>query len=456
MIRIETQISFFSVPLVVICCMQSLSEAQQCEWDFVPQDYHPGVLAATTGICTADFNGDGWLDIAISNRGTDNVCVFVGDGAGDFELLSCVDIGSTNTPRYVVAGDLDGDGDIDAATSNWNGAFDDDYPGGSVSILLNDGFGFLTVFDEHLFYRASCIDIADLNEDGHLDLVVPHWDLTQGSQGPGITSILLNNGDASFKEVQVANGIQPRGVDIGDLDGDGDLDIAISNLASNTVTIVENLGSNNFNNTVHTLKVGTGPRFLAIGDLDDDGLSDLAVVHKDVDTLGIYLNQGGMIFSWETSYKTADNPHSTYVEDINGDCNLDVIVSHVGENVIYLYKNNGLGELELPQQLVSLHAPAHVITADVNGDDKPDILTADVNGGYFSVHVSEVIQKICSFCYGDLTGDGSIDVTDLLALLSDWNQPKSPTFCISDLSDDGIVNVTDLLIVVGNWGPCTD
>ena len=162
------------------CFAPSAAEAYQCGWVFAPQvQYDTGTNA--TGVDTADFNGDGLLDIIVSNRVTNDVVVLVNDGTGQFTLLSTVFVGGT--PRYVVAGDLDGDGDIDAVTPNWDGD--------TVSILINDGTGVLTVLDEYTFYRPTCIALADLDGDGDLDFAVSNL------RGDSIT-IAANLGKGGF------------------------------------------------------------------------------------------------------------------------------------------------------------------------------------------------------------------------------------------------------------------
>ena len=440
----------------------------ECEWIFSPVDFYEGSGAGTSGICSADFNGDGTLDVAIANRNLHNVMVFSNDGLGQFSLLSTTPIchGFASKPRYVVCGDFDGDGDIDAATANWDAHCEHceewdppGYEGGSLTVLLNDGSGVFTVTEEHLLLRAACLDVADLNGDGILDLIVAHWVPEVGSSGPGIATVFRGIGDGTFEEVAyVAVGNLPRGIDVGDLDNDGDIDFAVSNMGNleggHSVTVVENLG--NFNFAVRSpLLEGTTPRFLAIGDVTGDGLSDISVVHKEVNTMLVYKNEDDFNFSLSLFdvYPTADNPHSIAVADIDGDCSLDLIVSHVGAPppyFVYLYRNNRSGVFE-KTEIESLHQPAHVITADVNDDGKPDVLTACVSGGYFNVHMSEVAQIGCTdACFADINHDGVVSVEDFLIIISNWGQEGFS--CRGDIDGNGAVNVADLLIMLNNFG----
>ncbi|MBC8309428.1 MAG: VCBS repeat-containing protein [Phycisphaerales bacterium] len=455
MIRLNIRVRFaLTITLIGFSTLVQSVRADECGLPFSTVVFYEGVGAATSGICTADFTGDGLLDVAVANRGLDNVIIFKNDGDALFSLHSVTPIGFESTPRYVVSADFDGDGDMDAATSNWNAHEDDPpgYNGGSAAVLLNDGKGNLVVSEEHIFLRTSCIDLADLNGDGHVDIIAPHWDPEVGSSGPGIASVLKNNGDGTFVEVaEVPVGNLPRGIDVGDLDNDGDIDFAVSNMGSDdSVTVVENLG--NFNFEVKTPLIdGTTPRYLAIGDLTGDGLNDILVVHKTVDTLLVYENQGNFNFSLIGIYPTAENPHSVEVEDINGDCSLDVLVSHVGENYVYIYENDGTGVLDVTV-IESLHGPSHVISDDVNEDGRTDVLVACVNGGYFNVHISEVEQVGCTnACRADLDQSGTVDVLDIIVLITNWGETCVP----SDVDGNGVVGATDIVLLISVWRePC--
>ena len=502
MIRIDTTTRFgFFLAFMCVCAVHCEAEAYQCDWDFSPQVQYPTGENAT-GVDAADMNGDGYKDLVVAHRDTDNVVVLLNDGNGEFYYFSkvlvgwhfgcqelteaqcsaqggewqegtdcdpCAGMGVTTglrtpstresndrgpeegacfglwmggTPRYVETGDLDGDGDVDAATPNWDG--------NTVSILINDGTGTLTEKEQYPFCRPSCIAVEDIDGDGDVDIIVPHWDPNAdgtGSQSDGLVSILLNNGDKdmTFEEVIIPIGIQPRGVAVGDLDGDGDLDFAVANYFSHDITIVENLGNGNFQKVATLDSPFTQPRDLAIGDLDQDGLNDIAVVNKKTGEakLSIFHNDGNMQFSWseEDIYDTAANPHSVEIADLNGDCDLDVIVSHVGAAWLYVFENNGQGHFEDRFDIYCTGGPAQVIAADVDNDWDLDLITANTNNGSVNVFINQTC------CVGDIDGDGTVGVIDLLAIIGAWGGP-----CVGDINGDGTVDVIDLLAIIGAWG----
>ena len=113
MIRMDRPIRFATI-IVFIGLYTALSSANANECTvFEPPVYYPGDGAGSSGICTADFNGDGTVDVAISSRWLDNVIIFSNDGIGNYSEYSETYIGENTTPRYVVAGDFNGDGHDD-------------------------------------------------------------------------------------------------------------------------------------------------------------------------------------------------------------------------------------------------------------------------------------------------------------------------------------------------------
>ena len=91
---------------------------------------------------------------------------------------------------------------------------------------------------------------------------------------------------------------------------------------------------------------------------------------------------------------------------------------------------------------------------DLDGDgDTSEVLPVDFFGnnriGGFTVDIGAV-EFHAPTCTGDLNGDATVNVTDLLEVIAQWGESNST----ADLNDDGIVDVTDLLLIVGSWGPC--
>lgn len=182
-----------------------------------------------------DFNGDGRLDIAVANSGSNNVTFLAANA--DLTFADPVSIRTGTKPTALAAGDFDGDGRVDLAVTNGGSKF--------VSILLNASTGgILTINDQlkltHLGKNSpGTISVGDLDKDGRDDLIV-------GNTGSGSISVFLNSGAATFRppvKIDLDNS-PPRKTSalvVIDLNGDGRLDIAATNGATNDLSLIVDL-----------------------------------------------------------------------------------------------------------------------------------------------------------------------------------------------------------------------
>lgn len=128
-----------------------------------------------SAIVTADFNGDGKLDLAVTDSGGNAVIILLGNGDGTFGTPSTIPVG--NTPIAIVVGDFDGDGKLDLAVANEGD--------GTITLLLGNGDGTLTQASGSPYAVGAVpvgIAAADFNGDGKLDLVVTSL-VTSSSNG---------------------------------------------------------------------------------------------------------------------------------------------------------------------------------------------------------------------------------------------------------------------------------
>jgi hypothetical protein len=249
----------------------------------VPSNPHPH------GIAAADFNGDGKLDLAVDSWGEDKVLVLFGKGDGRFETPGVkFSVGRAPYERLRAA-DLNGDGHPDLITSNWRGA--------SVSVLLGDGKGgFSLAGGTNIPVPPSPFGLAigDFNGDHRLDIAIAHYSGQATDPSKNGLSVLLGNGYGTFTLAPgspFSVGHYPPTVVAGDLNGDGIADIVVPNHLDDTVTIYLG-GKDGIRPAAGSpLPVGHRPQCVAIGDLNGDGKADLVVSDEDDDGVLILLRK---------------------------------------------------------------------------------------------------------------------------------------------------------------------
>src|SRR5438445_205625 len=194
---------------------------------------------------------------------------------------------SKNGPSGIAVGDFNGDGKLDLAVVNfgdWN-----------VYVLLSNGDG--TFQAARSVYFASgggfpwSIAKGDFNGDGKLDLVVSNY-------GDNSLSVLLGNGDGTFRPApSLTVGYGPAGVVVGDFNGDGKLDLAVANLNDNTLSVLLGNGDGTFQTPQTFASPGmTHPYFVAVSDFNRDGKQDLVVTNHLYATVSVLLGNGDGTF----------------------------------------------------------------------------------------------------------------------------------------------------------------
>lgn len=240
-------------------------------------DYAAG--NAPFGIAAGDVDGDGKPDIAITNYLDSSVSVYKNTSSGGIISFAPALVVSTGpTPERVVIYDLDGDGRAELATAN--------RLNNTVSLLRNTStagnISFAAKTDVMVNLAPAYLAVGDLNQDGKPDIAVA----CQYSLGIRIMKNESSTGSLAFSlGYTETTGSEPTGVAIGDLDGDGKPDLAVSNSMSSpntisyTFSVLRNTSSGGSVSFATHIDYSTtsGPQHLAISDLDGDGKADVAV-----------------------------------------------------------------------------------------------------------------------------------------------------------------------------------
>ncbi len=281
-----------------------------------------------TGIDSADFDGDGDADLAVSNRDSGDVTILRNNGFGNFVEPASSPEAVGESPVDIVAADFDSDGDADLAVANTS----------DVTILRNNGSGnFAELATSPVPVSAFAAGLAaeDLDGDTDPDLAVTSFE--------DELTILRNNGGGVFTEAATSPepvGDAPGEVALVDLDGDGDTDAATSNRIGDTVTILLNVGGADFVDAPHSPEsAGDHPLGISAGDFDSDGDTDLATANETSNDVTILKNKGLGDFSIPASSPepAGDEPYEIAVADVDGDFDLDLAVAnHASSNVTIL------------------------------------------------------------------------------------------------------------------------
>jgi uncharacterized repeat protein (TIGR01451 family) len=373
----------------------------------------PAPISGSDGpvsVAIGDLNADGYPDLAVANQY--KVSVLIGNGSGAFAAAVSYDAGMF--PYSVAIGDMNNDGKPDlAVAAAINGT-------SNVWILPGNGNG---TFAAGSGYQAASspesLAIADLNRDGRLDVAT-------ANRLDNNVSVLLNTGACSMNCGAFATGIAhdtnfgSNSTAIGDLNGDGKLDLAVGNEDSHNISVLLGDGTGGFAAAVNYGVGGTFPRTVAIGDLNRDGKLDLVTANRGSDNISILPGNGDGTFAAAVNVAVGDFPLSVAIGDLNGDAKPDLAAGNYGEHTVSILIGNGNGTFAAPVNY-DVPYPRAVTLADLNRDGRADLAAASF-GGTVEIRLGNgdgTLSALASFgagsvpwaiAVGDLNRDGKPDL----------------------------------------------
>lgn len=285
----------------------------------------------SSGAAFGDLNGDKFLDIYITEVKSNEV--WLNNGKGVFKLKTQKLVSPESTS--VALGDLDSDGDLDAFVTNWNG-----YPD---QVFLNDGKGKFTDSGQKLgFWFGTAVSLGDVDKDGDLDALVSN----NGERSDNAPVLWLNDGKGVFTDSTQRLGFtNAYAAVLGDLDGDGDLDAFIANSSHMGAKPADKVWLNDGKGVFTDSGQSLGMLYsmtAGMGDLDGDG--DLDVVTGSWRTgPKIWLNDGKGTFTDSNIKLASPNIAGLAIADMDGDGDLDLMVStnlwSMGDGIHRLWLN---------------------------------------------------------------------------------------------------------------------
>jgi hypothetical protein len=380
------RVAFVSLSLMVCGCAPLSAQMA------MPRHIAAGGPPSHVG--TADFNGDGKMDLWITRGNVEtnapgsvsdsslatatngSVAVLLGRGDGTFaQAWNTMTVGM---PQSAVAIDVNGDGRPDLAVAEGGG-------GGTVAVYLGKGDGsFVQPTILPAGGSAASIRQGDVNGDGKIDLVLLDRRPNPAFQG-GKLVVLLGHGDGSFDAARSQPvGRAPESIALGDYNGDGRLDVAVADPRQMAILVMMGNGDGTF---VHAGRVDTtfAPLGLASAQIDKDGKVDISV--GSAEGSQIYLGNGDGSFRHIADYYVGPT-RSGFSADFDGDGNLDLVTGR------RLLRGDGTGHFfvtELPQ---SDNTDSWVSAADFNNDGFIDLVAADLSHSRIDVYLNRGSGKV--------------------------------------------------------------
>lgn len=287
-------------------------------------------------VALIDVNGDGQLDIVTANAGSRDVSVLLGERGGNFTRGPSSP--ARLEPAWMATADANGDGHPDLALA--------EHESYRIAVLLGDGTGRFRPADgspfQFLFTKpqhAHGLAFGDFDGDGRVDIV------TANNAGQSL-SVLVGDGRGRF---MTARGSPVRisrltaGLAVGDLTGDGNLDVVAPGEGAADLTVLVGDGRGAAHVREPRVRLPTSGNAVAVGNLDRDPAPDVVVAHNESAFLTILLGDGRGGFSQGPALHPGHIARNPVLRDVNGDGATDLVLVDVQASRVTLWLGDGTG-----------------------------------------------------------------------------------------------------------------
>jgi hypothetical protein len=361
-------------------------------------------------VVIADLDGDGKPDLIVSDDYNNTISLYQNISTNGLLTASSfaprVDIATPPgqySPYGLAVADVDGDGKLDIIVS--------DYDKSIISVYRNTctpgnitSNAFATRVDFACGLQPQGIEVRDIDGDGRPDILT-------ANRGDGTVSILRNTSQVGIlttnsfaPHVDISTGSSCDSVVVGDLDGDGKPDVAVANTGDGTVSVLRNISSpgsittNSFAPKVD-ITIAGGLIQMAIGDLDGDGKLDLIVAAYTPETVYVLRNTstaGNLSFAQPVDFSLGGWGHSPILADLNGDGKPDLAVVTELNSLLSVFQN-----ISAPGSITTNSLAPRVdfgtgwnawgvAAGDLDGDGRPDLVFCNTYDNTISIYQNQI------------------------------------------------------------------
>lgn len=349
------------------------------------------------GIAITDLDKDEKNDLAVTNFDDNTVSVFLNQGSSGSITTSTfaarVNFTTATQPSHIATGDIDGDGLVDLIISNEGGA--------AVSILRNTStignISFASKVDLSVGSGSpNSVKVLDLDQDGKLDITVSVYTSNKICVFRNTSTSGSISTDTRI-DLTPSGGVSVRGMDAADLNGDTKLDLVCIDDFNAKMYVYENnassgsITSGSFSSAV-AFTTTTKPYSVEMADINDDGKVDILVNSNDGSKMSVYINQTGTgnistsFFTTSVDFTTPSSPYyGLSADDLDGDGDLDVSLASIGGSAVSVYENVTSGTFGTSSLNTKVDFSTAAITTmsavgDVDGDGMVDLLANGATG----------------------------------------------------------------------------